>query len=268
MKKLFFILMMLFVNVNLAQEFNGYKYFVVNELDYGSKGKDIYGIRNKISNYLSKINNRIIDGSNVSLIPSELKYNNCLGLYVNISHKDWEIIVDFRDCKNNRVKLISGEGKNNFDRALYDILKKIDEITSYTYNEKLTPKIIYPEVENLNKNENDLKDYFDSSKLDPIEGIYKSYKSDVHYKVGIIKVGDFYKAIIIESDFPQWKKGDVKIIFESTAADGIFSTKYFNSDKTSTETFANLEGGLINVELISPSGDNQDIKFLKLYPKN
>jgi hypothetical protein len=267
MKKLIFILMLLFANINLAQEFNGYKYFVVNELDYGSKGKDIYGISNRISSYLSKINNNIIKGTNDPLMPSELKYNNCLGLNVNISHKNWEIIVDFRNCKNERVKLILGEGKNSFDKALYDILIKIDEIKSYTFNEKLTPKIIYPEVENLNKNENDLKVYYDSSNLDPIEGIYKTYKSDAHYKVGIIKVGEFYKAIIIESDFPQWKKGDVKIIFESTAADGIFSTKYFNADKTSTETFTNLEGGLIIVELSSSSGDNQDIKFLKLYPK-
>jgi hypothetical protein len=39
-------------------------------------------------------------------------------------------------------------------------------------------------------------------------------------------------------------------------------------DKTSIETFANLEGGLINIEFKNPNGENEDIKLLKLYPKN
>jgi hypothetical protein len=58
-----------------------------------------------------------------------------------------------------------------------------------------------------------------------------------------------YKAIIIESELPQWEKGDVKAIFETTAAEGVFSTKYFMAGKTSIETFSNLEGGLINIEI-------------------
>ena len=44
--------------------------------------------------------------------------------------------------------------------------------------------------------------------------------------------------------------------------------KYFMGDKTSIETFANLEGGLINIEMKNPNGENNDLKLLKLYPKN
>ena len=38
-------------------------------------------------------------------------------------------------------------------------------------------------------------------------------------------------------------------------------------NKNSIETFSNLEGGLINIEIRSTKGENQDMKLLKLYPK-
>lgn len=267
-KTLIIVTILLSANINFAQEFNGYKYFVIGDIDYGVKGKDIYGISNSVTEYLSKLNNNVIRGFKNPLNPPELKFNRCLGLYVNLSHKDWDITIEFRNCKNERIKLVTGNGRNSFEKALKQIFEQLDEISSYSYDESLTPTIEYPTVENINKDENDLKSYFDSTKLDPIEGIYKSYKSDSNYKVGIIKIGDKYKALILESDYPHWKIGDVKVVFESTAAEGVFSTKYFKGDKTSTETFANLEGGLINIELKSPTGENVDIKFLKLYPKN
>lgn len=119
---------------------------------------------------------------------------------------------------------------------------------------------------NINKNETELKAYFDSTKLDPIEGIYKSYKSDSYYKLGVIKVDDIYKAIIIESSYQNWKKGEVKAVFESTSVVGVFSAKYYLGDRTLVETFANLEGGLITVELKNVNGEDDNMLLLKLYP--
>lgn len=262
------IILLLSTSINYAQEFNGYKYFVIGDIDYGAKGKDIYGIRNSMVQYLSKLNNNIILGFNNPLRPSELKYNSCLGLYVSISHKDRDITIKFKNCKKEIIKLVEGSGRNSFDRALKQIFDQLDENPYYSFDESLTPNIIYPEVENINKDENELKAYFDSTKSDPIEGIYKSYKYDTTYKMGIIKVGDKYKALIIESDYPHWKKGDVKAIFESTAAEGVFSTKFYTANKTPIETFSNLEGGLINIEIKNSNGENEDMKLLKLYPKN
>ena len=60
----------------------------------------------------------------------------------------------------------------------------------------------------------------------------------------------------------------MKAIFESTAADGVFSTNYIKDDKISLETFSSLEGGLINIEIRNSKGENEDMKLLKLYPKN
>ena len=273
--KILIVLMLLLSNINFAQEFNGYKYIVVSNLDYGVKGKDPYGVQQSVVNYFRTRGFQVISGGDgtwsKSLQPNDLKFNKCLGLFVGISHKaspSYEVTLNFLNCKKESIKQLTGKASANFDNALKRIFTQLDENPTYTFDESLTPNIIYPEVENINKDENELKSYFDSTKLDPIEGIYKTYKSDSNYKLGIIKVEDKYKAIILESDFLQWKKGDVKAIFESTAADGVFSSKWYIADKTSIETFANLEGGLITVELKNPKGENDDTKLLKLYPKN
>lgn len=269
------VLTLIFSNSNYAQEFNGYKYIVIGNLDYGARGKDTYGVQQSVVKYFMDRGFQVITGGDEpwsdSLYPKDLKFNNCIGLFVGISHKAfprYEVSLSFINCKRETIKNLTGKASANFDNALKRIFSQLDEITSYSFDESLTPVISFPEVENINKDENELKAYFDSTKLDPLEGIYKTYKSDSNYKLAIIKVEDKYKAIILESDFLHWKKGDVKAIFESTAADGVFSTKYYFGDKTSIETFANLEGGLITVELKNPKGEIDKVNLLKLYPKN
>jgi uncharacterized protein YodC (DUF2158 family) len=261
--------MLLSYNINFAQEFNGYKYILIPNLDYGAKGKDIYGIGSGLVSYFETKGYEVIFGWEEELLPSELKFNVCLGLYVSFSHLPYphEVTLDFGNCTGEKFKDLKGKG-GNYKKALEKIFNELDKKGVYSFNKNLTPTIEYPIVENINKDETQLKVYFDSTKLDPIEGIYKTYKSGSHYKLGIVKVGDKFKAIIIESDYVQWKKGDVKAVFESTAAEGVFSTKWYMGDKTSKETFANLEGGLINVEFENPNRENDDIKLLKLYPKN
>jgi len=248
---------------------------VVSNLDYGAKGKDTYGVQQSVVSYFKVRGFQVISGGDgmwsKSLQPNDLKFNKCLGLFVSISHKaspPYDVTLNFYNCKQELIKEVNGKASANFDNALKRIFNQLDENQYYSFDESLTPKITYPEVENINKDENELKAYYELTKLEPIEGIYKTYKSDSNYKLGIFKVGELYKAIIIESDYPHWKKGDVKAIFESTAAEGVYSIKYYLVDKTSIETFANLEGGLINIELKNNKGENEDVRLLKLYPKN
>ena len=267
-KKILILLLLLSASTNLAQEFNGFKYIVIGNLDYGPSGKDIYGISNSLADFfIKKGYNVIVVDKFDNLKVAELKYNNCLGLYIRPSHTGFEIKVDFLNCNNETIKSVTGKANSNYVNALNRIFNQLDKIIDYTYDETLTPKKIYPVVENINKTEAELKAYFDSTKTDAIEGIYKSYKSDTNYKVGVFKIGELYKAIVIENDYSHWDKGDVKAIFESTAAEGVFSTKYYMSNKTSIETFANLEGGIITIEIKNQKGENEDINLLKLYPK-
>lgn len=272
--KILIITLFLSSNINFAQKnnltfLNGMKYAFYsgpNELEY---------IANNAINKLGLI--ALPKDSNQW--PEEAKTNPCL-------NSQWRTIIEsafgsgakcnlqILDCLNavlyDETNTASGFGAsfeknvNVASNRAFDNFKHF----KYSYDMSITKTIKYPEVENINMDENDLKSYFDSTKLDPIEGIYKTYKSDSNYKLGIFKVADKFKAIVFESNLPQWHKGDVKIIFESTAAEGVFSVKYYMGNKTSIETFANLVGGLINVEIKNQTGENIDVKLLKLYPKN
>jgi hypothetical protein len=275
LKNISLILILFLSNINFAQEsndpivlFNGYKYMIINDLDYGAKGNDIYGIRSELFKHLTDRGLKIIDGSNPLIFPSDLKFNNCLGLKVNIYHRDWDINIEFINCKNKIIKNINGN-KSTLEDALKEVIRKIDNIY-YTFEENLTPKIDYPKIENVNKNETELKAYFDTTKLDPIEGIYKTYKSNgLNLKLAIVKFENEYKAITLEPEASHWNIGDVKIIFENTAVDGVFTAKWFMKDKSFQEIFANLEGGLISLDLDNnkESDEKITINFLKLYPK-
>lgn len=272
--KSFVCLLLLSTSANFAQEFDGYKYFVVREVKYGDGGKDTYGVQNNVILYLKSRGYNVISGGegwSESLYPKDLKYNPCLAVFVSISHKaspPYDVTIQFTNCKNETFKSLNGIANSSFEKALNKIYTKLNEIKFYSFDESLALTIQYPIVENINKDENEIKSILDLKKPDPIEGIYKSYKSETNYKIGIIKVGEEYKAIIIESELPHWKKGDVKAIFESTSVDGVFSTKFYMADKTSYETFANIEGGLLTIEFKNEKGEKNDLNFLKLFPKN
>lgn len=273
--KMFVVLIIMFSIVNFAQEndlnfLNGMKYATY----YGPKVYQSYAavaIHNIGLTLLPEDKNEW---------PKEAKSNPCLigtwtatgrggmgftakaTLQISNCHK-----VVLYDKTNTASKFAVYSYEANEEIAYARAFDNFKEF-KYLYDVSLTPTIKYPEVENINKNETDLKAYFDSTKLESIEGIFKSYKSDWNYKLGIIKDGDKIKGIIIESDLIQWKKGDVKAIFESTAVENVFSVKWFDADKNSMETFANFEGGLINIEFKNANGENEDLKLLKLYPKN
>ncbi len=266
-QKISILVILLSSNINFAQEFNGYKYIVVSNLFNSSDEyiDDYFKISEQVSDYFTKKNMIVIKGLDTEK-PRELKFNMCLGLFVKVEKNEKYMYIEFINCKAEKIKSIYVKGRNYAD-ALLQIFEKLDQNPTYAYDEKLTSLGEFPTVENISKNENELKAYFDSTKIDDIEGIYKTYQSDSNYKLGIFKDGDLYKAIIIESDYLQWKKGDVKAIFESTAAEGVFSTKFFMGDKTSIETFANLEGGLVSIELKGENIKKDDMKLLRLYPK-
>jgi hypothetical protein len=253
---------------NYAQDFDGYKYVVIDNKDFRTKVNDKYGVTDMIAQFFKSKGFKIVIGSDSSLFPEELIRNNCKGLYVKYFKTNQAVSLIFLNCKREVVKnLISSIG-TTYQDAFNGFFTELNKQKNYSYDEKLTPIIETPvKVEKVNKSEAELKIYLDSNKIEPIEGIYKSYKSEEFYKIGIIKVDDIYKAILLESNKSNWVNGEIKAEFESTAVEGVFSIKFYNENKILIETFANLEGGLLTVELKNPEGEDINMKFLKLYPK-
>ena len=173
-----------------------------------------------------------------------MNLNICKGLFVNYTTYESSITVHFYNCNKETIKNFTFSSHGNLKDNLKSFFDEINKLKYHSYNENSTPKIQVPIiVQKDSKNEIELKSYYDTNKIDLIEGIYKSYKSDEYYKLGIIKVDDIYKAIVLESNKPIWEVGEIKAEFESTAVEGVFSIKFYNQNKILIETFANLEGG-------------------------
>lgn len=261
---------------SFGQKLDGYKYVIVRTLIYQNEGTDIYGISSILRRNFEAKGFHVISENNTNW-PLEAKQNTCQ-IIVCSPYNSGGSTVGFtiKNCKNEVLfeeKSTSANWVNdfqdNYDRALKNCWNRIDKY-AYNFNPALTPEIEYPQVEKTNETEETIKKYLTTNKIDPIEGIYKSYQNDQlsYYKFGIIKQENKFKAIILESDLKQWKVGEVKAIFEQSSMKGFYSVKWYKGNKTPYETFGNMENeALLNIELKDQkSGDKRQDKFIKMFP--
>jgi S1-C subfamily serine protease len=278
MKKfiLFSLIMQLIAASSLGQKLDGYKYVVVGTLTYQNGGTDIFGISSTLRrNFENK--GFIVLSEDFANWTNEAKQNPCLVLICSPYNNGGSTVgLTIKNCKNEILIEEKSTAANwvndyadNYARALKNCWNRIDKY-SYTFNPTKTPELEFPKVEKTNETEETIKNYLTSNKIDPIEGIYKSYQSDQlsYYKFGIIKQGDKYKAIILESDLAQWKLGEVKAVFEPSSMKGFYSVKWYMGNKTPYETFGNMDNAaLLTIELKdTKTGDKTQDKFVKMFP--
>lgn len=260
--------------------FNGYKYIYFPTLMYPNGGVDIYGITsNARIPFIEKGFGILGDVLDPNSIPKEVKENPCIVLTCQITHPSPNglsnsVTLSFLNCKNQLVYKTKASGamginfEGDYRIAVKKALKDLSSL-KYNYNSTLTPEIEYPKVEISNETETSLKNYFDNNKIDLLEGIFKSYQSDMlgYYKFAIKKKDDKYIAIILETDNKVWNLGEIKANFETSSMNGVFSVKWYLGDKTPYETFGVLENeSLLSIEFKDQNGQKKQDKFIKMYP--
>jgi len=263
-----------------VEVFNGYKYIYLPPLTYQNGGVDIYGIASNTRSYFTEKGFGIlVDKSEPNNIPKEVKENPCLVLTCQIEHPSPNgfsnsVTLTFLNCKNQLVYKTKGSGsmgmnvEGDYRIAVRKALKDFSSL-KYRYTNSLTPEIEYPKVETSNETENSLKTYFDTNKIDVLEGVYKSYQSESlgYYKFAIKKKDGKYIAIILEADNKIWKPGEIKATFEISSMTGFYSVKWYMGDKTPFETFGALENeALLSIEFKEQNGQKKQDKFIKMYP--
>ena len=242
---------------------------------------DIFGVSQYLRNELTK-KGLIILGETRDNWPKEAKNDQCLigrwfpthepGAFGEAAKSGFVV----KNCKGEIVFESHSSAShlgyyydNNVRLAMEKAFKPISSM-HYQFNLTLKPEIEYPLVETTSENEESIKKYLESNKLETIEGIYKSYQSDnlANYRIGIIKKNDMFKAIILESDLVQWKPGEVKAIFEQSSMRGIYSVKWYLANKTPYETFSSMDNeALLTIELKDPkTGEKRLDKFIKMFP--
>ena len=194
-KVIYFIFFVLFSNTLCSQtdknKINGYKYAILETNDYEAKN-----ILNKIG-----ISTYFINDS----IPENVYKNPCQTLHISFKNQyiknpsernsiyHYISSIIFKNCLRNDL-LVLTKGGSSYDKSLKKTLKLISRF-NYSYDVSLTPKINSSTNKRIDSNwwqnlnednisiksndltenlslEKQLKNYFDSNELDPIEGIW------------------------------------------------------------------------------------------------
>ena len=269
--------LLLIVVTTFGQTLDGYKYVYVQTLTYQNDRTDIWDISSKLQTYFT--NKGFIVLTKSTTLPKEIRQYPCLLLgclinHTNVVYGTNEVTITLKNCKDEVVHSNTGGAagwsvQDDFNKATKRAFSEINRM-SYSFNPSKTPQIEFPKVEQTNETEKTIKNYLLSNKLDPIEGIYKSYQSDQlsYYKFGIIKKVDKFNAVIIESDLKHWKSGEVKAEFEKSSMKGFYSAKWYMGNKTSYETFALMENeAILSIEFKDlKTGEKITNKFIKMYP--
>lgn len=277
-KKFNLLLISLFIAlsaISYGQSLNGYKYAYVKKLKYKIGQDDIFGISSVIKSSLME--KGIFALTETSPIPEEVFENPCLMLHVLVDHTsnlagDVELKIYMFDCNNEIVYTGTGSsaiGSNlagTFQRATRKALANFKAM-QYSFVPAQTP--VLPEVELITETEESLKNYLSTSKLNPIEGIYKSIDSEYHsyYMFAIIRYDDVFKAVVMDSK-NHWQIGEVKAIFEETSQQGLYSSIWYLSNKSPHESFATLENeAVLSIELPTVLfGETGNQKYIKIFP--
>jgi S1-C subfamily serine protease len=277
-KQIKLLITLLFITVTaFGQTLDGYKYVYVETVTYQSGRIDIWGISSKLRTSFE--NKGLIVLNESSTPPKELEQDRCLLVSCYISHTNVvsginEVTITLKNCKNQVIHSNTGSAmgwsvQDDFNKATKRAFSAVESM-SYNFNPAMTPKLDFPIVEKTSETEESMKTYLSANKIERIEGIYKSYQNDQlsYYKFGIIKQGDKYKAIIIDSDLKQWKAGEVKAVFEQSSMKDLYSVKWYMGNKEPFETFGLLENeGLLSIEFKDPqTGEKRQDEFIKMYP--
>ena len=257
-----------------AQQLDGFKYVYVETCQYTGGGSDVWGISAQVRQAFADKGFSII--SDMNLINSIKPHDSNTVLYCAIDHTNIidgynTVSLTLSDLTGNTVMVCSGKGigltrQSDYTKATRNALSKIVNM-SYHYDPSKAPNVQVANVEHSDYTEPKIREYLDTAtRLTAIEGIYKVIPNEnsSHYRIGIIKDGDFYKGIILDSDIEAWKVGDVKVVFKK-ANMGLYSACWYMVNKTSFETFAQVDSrGIIKVDF-SGRGE-KDVRMLKLYP--
>ena len=260
----------------ISQTLDGYKYLYLPPLTYTDGSIDKWGISQKVSNCFER------KGFIIANYPNQLPENTTKEYYsiliCSIQHSpDYcdmcynHVTITLTNVLKETVLTLSGKGmgltlQGDLNNATRNALSDIERM-SYKYNPEKMPRIQYPEVEKTDWTEQSIKHYLDTcTVLSNIEGVYKNVTSEKtgYYKIGIVRDGDVFKAIIIETEQYPWEPGEVKAIFEKANL-SLYSAKFFMRNKSKVETFATyLSQGVLKIDLTQAGAD--EVSFIILYP--
>lgn len=240
-----------------AQDLDGYKYLYLKSSREGS------GIEQEIENcFVNKGFTFIKQKSSMPTKREERMATLICSWSYEVRHSVGTFVtIVINNMLGENVMTLSGHANwgfkadNELARAGKNALKIVLKCP-YQFDPDKTPISQIPSSSISAWTAEQINEYLSTKELDEIEGIYKNIGS-TFYKLGIIKEGNKYVAIILETDNPNWASADVKAVFEEVRK-GYYSVAYYNDDCKKVEAIAELdEKGILKIT---------DYNYMKIFP--
>lgn len=154
-----------------------------------------------------------------------------------------------------RLAAKNGVDAVRYERAAVGFWVSATRFECYVVDHSRVPKVDYSADEAYA--------YFDSSRLDHIEGVWNSTEANNRYEVAIRKDSDSrdYVMSILSSENSLWKEGQIKARLTKTASSQVFNVEYWLRDHSKMSTTAILHDENF-LEIDSPYGG---VRWVKQY---
>ncbi len=273
MKHLFFIIMMMCAITIYAHKINNYKFVYIEEAG------NLHGIEEKLSSKLSKLGFHVVSSNDLEEINKEDKT-----LLLTVTY-DWianvgapsTLKITFSDNYGNDIYKVTTQGntwteKGDMNIALNKLSRKLEDL-HYKFNVPTqgVSKKESEETEFSGWTDEQIMQYLDNNRVNPIEGIYKTYTNldEFNFKLAILQKKKTYYAIVLESDDGRWKRGETKMTFNYIDGyNGVnsYDVSYFDSKGKKQNTLAKMEGRVLTVGVDLGGEEIEEWDLLKIYP--
>lgn len=273
MKNFFFIIMMMCSITIYAHKINNYKFVYIEEAG------NLHGIEKKLSSKLSQLGFHVISSNELEDISKEEKTLLLIVTYdwiVNVGAPS-TLKITFTDNYGTDIYKVATQGntwteKGDMSIALNKLSRKLEDLHyKFNANTQGVSKKESEETEFSGWTDEQIMQYLDNNRVNPIEGIYKTYTNldEFNFKLAILQKEKTYYAIVFESGDGRWKRGETKMTFNYIDGyNGVHSydVLYFDSKGKKQNTLAKMEGRVLTVGVDLGGEEIEEWDLLKVYP--
>ena len=247
----------------------GYKYVLLEKMEYEGGGRDIWGVENYIVNRFKYYGYEAykIDAIPDSVLPVLKKYPQGF-LYCTIVHSGVQEVVtmsmSFYNCNKEKVTTTSARTTGHFTMkgAMMSVIRScISDLGYSSSSVESWPENKYPWTD---IDEDSAKNYINTHSIDQVEGIYKNLEGNDYKFLVKHNSNNIYDCILLEQKENIWFIGDIKARLERVGNKNLFMGKWFPVTKFNYWSVnAIYEGGVLTF-----TGSGINMNCVKLYPNS
>lgn len=246
----------------------GYKYVLLEKLEYKGGERDVWGIENDIINGFEHYG---YEAYTIDAIPDSvlliLKKHPQSFLYCTIIHSGVQEVVtmsmSFFNCNKEKVTTTHARTTGHFTMkgALKSVIKSCISDLGYSSSVEACLENKYPWT---SIDEDSAKNYINTHSIDQVEGIYKTLDGSDYKFLVKRDSNNIYDCILLEQKENIWFAGDIKARLERVGDKNLFLGKWFPITKFNYWSVnAIYEGGVLSF-----TGNEININCAKLYPNS